>query len=198
MSHNSRKALYGIWYMMHERCNNPKHAYYFNYGGRGIRVCKRWGSLDKFVADMGPRPSPKHTLERKDGNKGYTRSNVRWATRKEQAANTINCVNLTFRGETRIMSDWAHVLGISVAVISKRIAAGWSVDRALTEPVRAKPKNVLIPFKGKKKTAEQWSKLAGVPAHRILTRLRQGYTPEEAITLPLRTRLLKCRPSQFS
>ena len=188
MNHNSRKALYGIWYMMHERCENPKHAYYFNYGGRGIKVCKRWNSLDKFIADMGPRPSPNHTLERKDGNKDYTPSNVRWATRKEQAANTLNCVELTFRGETRIISDWAHELKMKPAVISKRLAAGWSVERTLSEPVHEKPKNVLITFNGKKKTAEQWSKAAGVPGHRILTRLRQGYSVKDAITLPLRRR----------
>lgn len=188
MKHNSRRALYGIWYMMHQRCENPDHAYYFNYGGKGIRVCKRWSSLDKFIEDMGPRPSPDHTLERKDGNKDYTPSNVRWATRKEQAANTLNCVELEFRGETRIMSDWAQVRGIKVAVISKRLAAGWSVERALTEPVQEKPKNVLIEFLGKKKTAAEWSKFRGVPAHRILTRLRQGYSASDAITLPTRSR----------
>lgn len=190
----ARKAMYGIWYMMHERCTNRKHPYYFNYGGKGVTVCKRWDSFDAFVADVGPRPSAAHTLERKDGNKGYSPSNVRWATRKEQAANTLNCVELTHNGETRIMSDWAQVTGLRVHLISQRLSNGWSVERTLTEKPRSKPKNVLIEFDGKKKTAAEWSKIRGVPAHRILTRLRQGYTAADAITTPIRGR--PSRPSR--
>jgi hypothetical protein len=71
---------------MHRRCTSPKHVNYKNYGGRGIAVCKRWRSFDAFVKDMGTRP-PGTTIDRRDNDKGYTPSNCRWASPKEQRAN---------------------------------------------------------------------------------------------------------------
>jgi hypothetical protein len=80
--------LYGIWNTMKERCNNIDNPNYKNYGGRGIKMCKRWlMSFDCFVADMGPRPSEKHSIDRLDNDKGYEPANCRWATRSEQMLN---------------------------------------------------------------------------------------------------------------
>lgn len=74
---------------MKRRCNNPNHRHYKYYGGRGIRVCERWlHSYENFLADVGRKPSPQHSLDRypdPDGN--YQPSNVRWATRKQQSNN---------------------------------------------------------------------------------------------------------------
>lgn len=79
--------LYTIWASMLARCTNPKTPRYENYGGRGIKVCKRWHHFRNFAADMGMRPSPKHTLERKNNNRGYFLSNCVWATGTEQCLN---------------------------------------------------------------------------------------------------------------
>jgi hypothetical protein len=81
---------YRIWRNMHSRCENPNVAAYKNYGGRGITVCKRWFKFERFYADMGPRPSPELTVERRDNDAGYTPANCYWATRKQQAANKRN------------------------------------------------------------------------------------------------------------
>ncbi|MFB6955481.1 AP2 domain-containing protein [Streptomyces sp. NPDC056309] len=79
---------YAIWTSMKQRCLNPAHRRYENYGGRGITVCPRWQtSFEAFLADMGPRPSKDHTLDRLDNDRGYEPGNVAWRTYREQAAN---------------------------------------------------------------------------------------------------------------
>lgn len=80
--------LYLIWGNMIGRCCNPDDPGYANYGERGITVCARWRkSFEAFAMDMGLRPTPEHSLDRRDNTKGYSPSNCRWATRVEQAQN---------------------------------------------------------------------------------------------------------------
>lgn len=78
--------------MMRQRCYNPKHVAYKDYGGRGIKMHFDWidmnNGFDLFLKEIGPRPSPKHSVDRKDVNGNYTYGNVKWATAKEQAYNT--------------------------------------------------------------------------------------------------------------
>lgn len=79
---------YRVWKQMKERCYNEKHRSYPSYGGRGIRVCTVWlNSFEDFLRDMGPRPSPEMTLDRKNPNGHYEKNNCRWATPEEQANN---------------------------------------------------------------------------------------------------------------
>ena len=88
-------AEYRIWQGMKARCLNPDSAAFKNYGARGITICKRWYNFEEFYADMGPRPSKGHSLERVDNDNGYAPSNCIWATKKEQAANRRNLSNLS-------------------------------------------------------------------------------------------------------
>ena len=121
---------------MIRRCVSPEDPSYPRYGGRGIHVCQRWmDSLENFIADMGRRPSPKHSIERKDNDRGYEPDNCVWATRAEQSRNTSRNRLLTFNGQTMCLTDWAIATGINRSAIRLRLNRGWSVADALSTPI---------------------------------------------------------------
>lgn len=132
---------YSQWAMMLSRCRNPNVAKYPDYGGRGIKVCKRWekgeGGLSGFMCfmiDMGNKPSRAHSLDREDNNGDYCKSNCRWATGKQQANNRRSNRSLTYKGETMSMMDLSAKVGMSYFVLRNRVSRGWSVDDAVEKP----------------------------------------------------------------
>lgn len=119
---------------MIERCENPRSKNFKNYGAIGRFVCERWKEFRSFRADMGERPSPRHTIERVDNDKGYAPDNCKWATRKEQMRNVNYNVNLTFNGRTQCVAAWSEETGLGAMKIYKRIYRGWSHEKALSTP----------------------------------------------------------------
>ncbi len=125
-----------VWRAMIARCHAPQSRTYHYYGGRGISVCERWrSSFEDFLADMGECPA-NHQLDRIDNNGDYCPENCHWVTCKENQRNRGNNVNLTFRGETKNLAEWAEITGIKYGTLWKRVKDGWNAERVLTTPTR--------------------------------------------------------------
>lgn len=99
--------IYAVWASMMSRCYSPNQPTYQDYGARGIKVDPSWHHFKNFAKDMGIRPGPEWTIERKDNNKGYEKSNCVWATRSDQCVNRRLFKNNStgHRGVLRIAED---------------------------------------------------------------------------------------------
>lgn len=125
------------WMSMKTRCYCKSAASYKNYGARGIAVCERWkNSFEEFARDVGHPPSEMHSLDRIDNDGDYSPDNVRWTTAKQQANNRRNTKMLSYNGESLPISEWARRLGVDGRVIHLRLNDGWSIEDAVTKPVR--------------------------------------------------------------
>lgn len=135
-SHNlSKSSEYECWQNMKRRCADKSRI---NYGAKGIKVCGRWlNSFENFIADMGLHPFPNATIERKDNNADYCPENCYRASKSEQGKNTSGLVYITWKGETKYLSEWERHLGFKPGALKKRInRLNWSIERAFTQPVR--------------------------------------------------------------
>lgn len=129
----AKSPTYVSWQNMRARCGNSKLAGYKNYGGRGIRVCKRWNSFICFLQDMGIRPDGL-TLERRDVNGCYTPSNCYWASKYVQANNTR--ANIRVDGSS--LADACRNRGIGYSAVYQRVRVlGYSAMEALAGTRRA-------------------------------------------------------------
>lgn len=117
--------IHQVWVRMKQRCHNPNNKSFKHYGARGIRVCERWtSSFENFLADMGERPSNRHSIDRIDNDGDYTPENCRWATLKQQANNTRRNRKIEHNGVTKNLNQWASELGMSRATLESRIGVG--------------------------------------------------------------------------
>lgn len=117
-------AEYRSWTSMRNRCLNPNAIDWAYYGGRGILVSPRWNKYKNFIADMGRKPGPKYTLERKNTNGNYKKSNCIWATRQTQARN---------RAYVKLSVDKAAAIraAYSSGVIQEELAQAYGVSQSL-------------------------------------------------------------------
>lgn len=139
----SKTPEYSTWNHMQMRCYNSNRPEFFNYGGRGIRVCDRWrygedgkSGFECFYADVGPRPSNLFSIERIDANGNYEPANVKWATRGEQALNKRRNRFLFHNGERILAAKLAEINGIGRGAFDNRVRVlGWDLERAAKTPV---------------------------------------------------------------
>lgn len=133
VTHGMRNSSeYSIWCDIKTRCYNKARQHYHYYGGRGIEMSPEWrDSFEAFYRDMGPRPSPKHSIDRRDNNLGYSKENCRWATRIEQANNTQRNIYIEFLGDKKTLSEWCKELGLHYKTVYRRLKRGMSFEDAI-------------------------------------------------------------------
>lgn len=140
ITHNlSKHRLYSIHNSMKQRCHNELNDDYKYYGGRGIEVCDEWFNDFLSFYDWAFKNGYEEdlTLDRKDNDSGYSPENCRWTSRKVQGRNQRTNHRIKINGETKCLSEWCEVIGISVATVKWRVYnKGWSYKRALIEPAR--------------------------------------------------------------
>lgn len=132
--------LYRIWANMVNRCNNEHNPRWPDYGGRGIGVYESWMDYINFrnwALQNGYEDTL--TIDRIDNNGNYSPDNCRWVDDFVQANNKRNNHLVTYRGETKTLSEWAEVLGFPYKTLHHRFSLGWSVERALSQPLRKSP-----------------------------------------------------------
>ena len=129
---------YCAWKAMRARCLNPRNKRFAQYGGRGIKVCDRWKDFKNFLADMGLRPSARHSIDRIDNDRGYEPGNCRWALPHQQMTNRSMTRFVVVDGQSVPLATLARQHGIPLNTLRFRVLAGWDIKRALTQPVRPK------------------------------------------------------------
>ena len=129
-------AEYVTWGNMIQRCSNPKHPMFPDYGGRGIQVDPTWRRFEEFIADMGPRPSPDHSIERNNNDGPYAPGNCSWATVDVQANNKRNSVRHQVDGRDMTEKEIEGKYGISPTLLRTRMSKGMSAQEAAEMPIR--------------------------------------------------------------
>jgi hypothetical protein len=132
----SNTKEYHAWESMKQRCYNKGYSSYSEYGGRGIKLSKRWlNSFTLFYQDMGPSPKG-YELDRKNSDGNYHKSNCRWVPNSVNTNNRRCSVFFTFEGRTQSASQWAHEYGMKAVTVLSRRRQGWSPRKTLKTPVR--------------------------------------------------------------
>ena len=129
-------ATHSTWLNMRQRCSNPNHKAYKDYGARGITVCKRWrDDYDAFYEDMGPRPE-KATIDRIDNDGNYEPGNCRWAPMSLQNRNNRRTHFIECQGRRQSLTDWANEFGFTPNGMRRRLK-NYPIEIALSRELLA-------------------------------------------------------------
>ena len=124
---------YQAWHDMRSRCGNPNVREWKRYGARGIKVCDRWmDSFEAFLSDLGPRPSSKYSLERKDVNGPYEPDNCEWVLTRRQQWNRRDSIKVKYQGREMSLGELAFETGMSRFALRGRIVKnGMTAEQAV-------------------------------------------------------------------
>lgn len=129
--------VYQTWAAMKSRCRSQSYHAHKHYAGKGVAVCNEWLQFEAFY-EWALKNGYKDdlTLDRVDNSKGYEPSNCRFVTIADQQRNKTSNRIVTFQGKTKSICQFADDIGIARATLCNRLSRGWSVEKALTTPVK--------------------------------------------------------------
>ncbi|WP_152548464.1 hypothetical protein [Cupriavidus sp. SK-4] len=171
---------------MLERCGNPRHPAYGNYGGRGIQVCEEWrNDFWAFAEFWGDIPFPDASMERLDVNGNYEPGNCKWATPKEQARNKRNTRSVTLDdGRAVSLAEVAEDNGLSWATLKDRVTrSGRSLADALDLPHWTQMRTA-VEIDGERRSMAAWARHYGIPYDVFRDRIKRGMDPKDVVGLP--------------
>lgn len=181
----NKHSIYDVWTNMRDRCNNPNNESYHRYGGRGIEVCERWNDFELFLKDMGNKPKPYFTIERKNNNGNYEPGNCKWGNDYEQANNRSNNLKAKVFNIDKTAAQITKISGLSYSCVRDRIAAG-KENEDLLSPTR-EPKT--INFNGESLTITEWAEKLNIKANSFYKRLKINNYNQDYIESYLSKRL---------
>lgn len=176
---------YDAWRRAKRRCNNPKDKHWRDYGGRGIKMAPEWeNDFKAFLAHMGKKPTPLHSLDRERVDGDYAPGNCRWATSQEQAANRRYCHMVDLAGRKMTIQEAAREIGMSPMTLRNRLLV-----QGLTLIEAAKPGARLyrrtskhLTHDGRTMSVPEWAKVLGLRLRTLRERLRRGMPLDRALT----------------
>jgi hypothetical protein len=171
------------WRSVKSRCNPIYSGVGSYYQRQGTLACDRWiNSFKDFLADMGKKPTPKHTIDRIRGSGNYEPSNCRWITQQEQAENIKSNRWLeTKEGERKVSAHWSKKLELHPSTVCQRLRRGWSEEEALTTP--SKRPHLLYELNGERLPLTDWAKRYKIRLNTLRSRLKDGWTLEKSLTI---------------
>ena len=188
----SHTKLYKVWSAMKHRCDNPNDTWYHNYGGRGISYYDEWKEFMPFHYWAYSNGYKKGlTLERIDVDGNYGPSNCTWIPKSEQTNNRRINKNITYKGKTQNMKEWADELGFEYHIIQSRITKlGWSVEKAFETPAnKLRTTHIrLVEHDGQKQSIAEWSRELRVNYNVLYKYIYNGKTIEQFLS--------QCQPNK--
>jgi len=188
----SGTRLHHEWTAMNQRCRNPNHESYANYGGRGITVCDEWAHSFTAFRDWALQNGYQDdlTIDRIDNDSGYCPSNCRWVDYKTQSRNNSRNVVITYRGETHCLTDWVDILGLNYKIMRARIVdKGWEPSIAFETPYGSNQnrKDEVLSYHGEERPLREWAEVLSIPYERLRNRLYvDKWDLEKAFSTPFR------------
>lgn len=172
---------YIAWQQAKDRIFNSNSNRFEDYGGRGLTMDKKYyigiKAFSNFFKEIGPKPSPSHSLDRKNNNNGYVEGNMKWSNHVQQNINRRNNIMLTYKLQTKCLQEWAAELKIYPSSISmwlkKNKSFSWIYER-FSKNDKSKSTNRWLIFKGTKLTLLEWAKVLEVTPSTITYHLNKG------------------------
>ena len=181
----SNTRICHIWRDMHRRCEKTNRKAYRLYGEKGISVCDEWsgekGLLNFVEWSKSNGYSDELTIDRIDGNKGYSPDNCRWADYETQANNISTNRWIECNGERHTIAQWSRITGLSQSKIKHRLYSGWNEEQALglKEHKTRYASEVLYTINGETHNVREWCRIRGLSIETVRYRREHNWEPEE-------------------